>query len=233
MSTVYVSCQAYTELCQYIKCAGYNVAAVSENPQLEKAVSSHPDLIMCKMGALPNSPIVFSDSVLCGGYPGHAAFCAAVIGKYLIHRLDITSPRILSEAAKIGLNLVNVRQGYAKCSCVVVDSCSIITSDRGIAAALSVYNDVHVLLVSPGYVELPGYKYGFIGGASGRIGSEVIFNGSLESHPDCDAIRAFISSRNLKLKDFPGLPLRDIGSIIQAADPIQGAQSEAVSIEYI
>ena len=217
MSIVYISGQAYPELHSYLKSAGHKVVTVPENSYLETAINSHPDLVMCKMGSLPNSPVIFSNSAPRGGYPDNAAFCAVATGKYLIHRLDITSHLILSKAKEMGFKLIDVRQGYAKCSCVAVDDNSIITADRGIATVLSKYDDIHVLLITPGYVELPGYKYGFMGGASGRVYDEIIFNGSLESHPDGEAIRKFIISRKLKVRDFPGLPLRDIGSIIQAA----------------
>ncbi len=63
-------------------------------------------------------------------------------------------------------------------------------------------------------MELPGYDTGFIGGTSGRVGDEIIFNGDLSAHPDCQAIRQFIEERGLKVRYFSGYPLRDIGSII-------------------
>ena len=73
---------------------------------------------------------------------------------------------------------------------------------------------IDVLTIRPGYVELPGYDTGFIGGTSGRVGNEVIFNGDLSAHPDFPEIRDFIADRGIGLKYFIGYPLRDIGSII-------------------
>jgi hypothetical protein len=94
-----------------------------------------------------------------------------------------------------------------------VDEDSIITYDRGIAKAAEAAG-INVLTVDPGHVELPGYDTGFIGGTSGRVGDEIIFNGDLSAHPDCQAIRQFIEERGLKVRYFSGYPLRDIGSII-------------------
>jgi hypothetical protein len=71
-----------------------------------------------------------------------------------------------------------------------------------------------VLMITPGHILLPGYDTGFIGGASGRIGDTVIFNGDLSAHPDSDRIIRFIEDRGLKVRWFPEWPLKDIGSII-------------------
>jgi hypothetical protein len=70
-----------------------------------------------------------------------------------------------------------VKQGYTKCSLVVVDEKSVITSDMGLAAALQRF-EIDVLLISQGHVALPGLQYGFLGGASGRAGDEILFNGT-------------------------------------------------------
>ena len=110
---------------------------------------------------------------------------------------------------------VDVRQGYARCSSAVVDGRSVITADPGIAAALMKLGDVDVLTVEPGHVLLPGFDYGFIGGASGRVGDELIFSGDLSAHPDFRAIEAFADQRGVRLKCFPEFPLTDIGSIIE------------------
>lgn len=115
---------------------------------------------------------------------------------------------------------IDVRQGYAKCSIVVVDEDSIITYDQGIAAQCrrlsetdSDYADLSVLLVNPGNVTLQGYSTGFIGGTSGRVGNHTIFNGDLMAHPQGNLIKEFIESRGLKCSWFDW-PLTDIGSII-------------------
>ena len=69
--------------------------------------------------------------------------------------------------------------------------------------------------VVSGHVLLPGYDEGFIGGASGRVGDEVIFHGDLAAHPDFRGIVSFIESRGLRVKYFGGFALTDIGGIIE------------------
>ena len=64
-------------------------------------------------------------------------------------------------------------------------------------------------------VELPGYKRGFIGGASGRVGDEIWFNGDLNAHPDAQNIVNFICRCGLTVCWISDVPLVDIGSIIE------------------
>lgn len=96
---------------------------------------------------------------------------------------------------------------------MAVDGGAVITADTGIASALE-SRGLAVLRIRPGYVNLPGYDMGFLGGTSGRIGDAVWFNGDLSRHPDHLAIRTFIRGRGLEVVDFPGIELVDIGSII-------------------
>ncbi|MFR2966829.1 MAG: DUF6873 family GME fold protein [Anaerovoracaceae bacterium] len=63
-----------------------------------------------------------------------------------------------------------------------------------------------------------GYKYGFLGGASGRIGDEIVFNGDLAAHSDYEEIKSFIQERGLRLVYFRQYPLTDIGSIIEESE---------------
>ena len=121
---------------------------------------------------------------------------------------------LIGEARKIGLAFIHVNQGYTKCNCVVVDGNSVITADRGIVSALKKCPDIDVLPISQGFVRLEKFEYGFLGGASGKVGNEIVFNGDLSAHPDYEAICRFIEARGLSVKYFPGYPLTDIGSIL-------------------
>jgi len=98
--------------------------------------------------------------------------------------------------------------------CVVVDENSIITPDIGIQKAC-LNAGLDVLLIEKGQVVLEGYDYGFIGGASGKVGNRIIFNGDITLHSDYDKIRSFIEARNLEIVYFDQYPLTDIGSIIE------------------
>ena len=70
------------------------------------------------------------------------------------------------------------------------------------------------LLISAGHIDLPGYKYGFIGGATGRFMDMVLFTGNIDGHPDRNRIHEFIKSRGLKAKILSNHRLLDTGSIL-------------------
>ena len=109
---------------------------------------------------------------------------------------------------------MSVRQGYSRCAVCTVDADSIITADRGIAVAAE-SNGMHVLLIRPGYIRLEGYPYGFIGGASCKLASDKLaFTGSLDIHPDREAILGFLSERGISPVYLSQEPAFDIGSMI-------------------
>lgn len=214
---VYISKNAYKDVIDYISDNGHSIIMTVNNKNLGDFIGDHADLTVCKIG----EGAVFAEKEdimeMHGKYPENAAFCAVCLDKYIVHRLDITSQKVLDAGKKLNLVPVNVRQGYTKCSCVTVDGNSVITSDDGIYSRLKEIKDISVLKIRSGHVLLPGFDYGFIGGASGRVGDEIIFNGDVSNHPDFEKIRSFIEERGLKIKSFPH-PLRDIGSIVNVCN---------------
>lgn len=214
---IYISASSDPRLSAWIAENGYTINTVRTSGIVAETLSDHPDMFMCKMGAGDGAEIFsyFAQNDICIGdvYPHDVAMNAACTGRYFIHNLKQTAPQLLSRAEQLGMILVNVRQGYAKCSTVIVDEDSVITYDHGIAKACEAAG-LDVLTVSPGHVLLPGYDTGFIGGASGRIGSTIVFNGDLTAHLDFSSIVSFIEERGLSVKWFSEWPLTDIGSIL-------------------
>lgn len=185
---------------------------------MDSHISTHPDIYMCKLGVRDSDPIFFGDSSrLRGRYPSDIPYNAACTGKFFIHNLRFTDSKLLEAAEKSGFTLVNTRQGYSRCSIAVVDENSVITSDEGSAKAMMSHG-LDVLLIRKGYISLPHYDYGFIGGCCGRVSDEIIFNGNLSAHPDFNAIEGFILSKGLSLKFFEEYMLEDIGSVICSTD---------------
>ena len=207
---IYISEAAYPAVLRAL-CELGEVVPVRFEPRLGAFTGDHTDLRLINL----SGELIFSEkSDFSPDYPKNAAWCAVALDGLLLHRLDITAKPILDAAKRRNFRLVNCRQGYAKCSAVVVDGKSVITSDTGVARALSGAG-VSVLTVAPGFVELPGFDTGFIGGATGRVGDELYFNGDLSAHPDYTRIIEFCEARGVRVRHFPGLPLRDIGSIIE------------------
>ena len=211
MPKVYISENAFDKVVGYIESRGYDPVKVSKHADVQDAVAAHPDIYMCRLSAGKNSGIYFGDaSLLSYDYPGDVLYNAACLGKYIICSKHTSQDLIKAS----GLEPIYVGQGYCKCNLVVVDETHVITEDEGIAKALSAYKDISCLLVSPHQAALCGFPYGFIGGASGRVGDEIVFNGNIKAHSDYEAIKAFTESCGLSVRSFDGLPLTDIGSII-------------------
>ena len=216
MAKVYISERANGRLARYLAEKGREVVYVRAASNVYAAVSAHPDIYMCAITDGTERRIIRARVQEPGfAYPDCIAFNALCLDKYFVHNLRYTDARLLNAAVAAGKQTVNVRQGYTKCSAVVVDGESVITADNGLAAALEALGDVNVLRIQPGYVSLPGHSYGFLGGASGRVDDELVFSGDLSVHPDFAAICDFVQKRGVKLKYFPEYPLEDIGSIIE------------------
>ena len=144
-------------------------------------------------------------------YPEDIAYNAVRIGDFIIHRADKTDDVIKREFLD---RIVNVRQGYTKCSICKVSENAVITSDEGIAAVLK-NNGVDVLLISHGGIKLSGFDYGFIGGCSGLIASDVLaFCGDITRHCDYGRISAFLYKHNVSALSLSDGELTDVGSII-------------------
>ena len=217
MKVAYISSLAHPALCTYLENAGHVIHNFPELRTVSSLVANHPDVLLCKLGVKPESPIYEgAPNELNPLYPGDCRYNVACTGKFFIHKLDVTDADLLDAAkASFGdeFHLVDVRQGYAKCSTVIVDEDSIITYDKGIAKPCEAAG-MNVLLVKPGFVKLRGANTGFIGGTSGRVGDEIVFNGDLSAHPNFREITAFIEGRGLGCKWFGSYELEDIGSII-------------------
>ena len=217
MKVAYLSSLAHPALWTYLENAGHVIHNFPELRTVSSLVANHPDVLLCKLGAKPESPIYEGapneSSPL---YPGDCRYNAACTGKFFIHKLDVTDAGLLNAAkASCGdeLQLIDVRQGYTKCSTIIVDENSIITYDKGIAKPCEAAG-MNVLLVKPGFVKLRGADTGFIGGASGRVDGEIVFNGDLSVHPNFREITTFIETQGLGCKWFESYELEDIGSII-------------------
>ncbi len=220
MKKVSLSPLAGKPLIEYLKEKGFEICFTEAVSSVPGPIAYHADILLCKLGCEDSAPVFRGDARRLGStYPGDSLYNACCTGRYFIHNLKYTAPELLRAAAEVykgekkPLLPVSVSQGYTKCNIVCVDETSIITSDAGIERAC-VSAGLSVLKIAPKNVLLPGYPYGFLGGASGRIGREILFNGDLSAHPDFAKICAFIESKGLSCVYFKDYPLTDIGSII-------------------
>lgn len=145
-------------------------------------------------------------------YPYEACLNAAQLGGKLIADPCLLDGAVLSACRAD--RIVPVRQGYAGCSVAVADENSLITADPGIAEAVR-RAGMDVLQIHPGGIALPGFAYGFIGGACGKIGkNRMAFAGRIQDHCDYAGIKAFLGSRGIGIVALSDGPLTDVGGIL-------------------
>lgn len=215
---------------------GYETIPLPSDPRLSQPVSSHPDMLLflshhnlicdrfyydmyaqkqidyvCRTR---NLTLKLTDEPPQKTYPHDIRFNTCSIGKYLFCHPLYTSPAILQTADINMQTIVPVHQGYARCSTCPVGDHALITADPSIHQAALKQNDLDVLSVHQGHIELPGYPYGFLGGSCGAIENQLFFCGSLSHHPDGNAIREFCEKHSIHIIELSSQPLYDGGSMI-------------------
>lgn len=211
---------------------GVEMLWLPDAPDIDPRLAGHADLSMLHIGA---NELIISKRVVKGdsfvnfltnrgfhtyptqsvrgpSYPYDAGLCACITGDKLIHKAEITDAAVKQFCGSH--NVININQGYAKCSICVVDKNSIITSDPGVEKACSACG-MNVLKIAPGNIILNGFDAGFIGGSAFKIANDVLaFTGSLNEHPDKEKILQFIHERDISTVFLTNGPIFDIGGLI-------------------
>lgn len=208
---------------------GYTIRKISPDPRFDEPISAHPDIFMVNIAGKwlhdtavhnaftiseaeikLNREAIKSDKYI---YPYDVEFNCIQIGNHLICNKKYTNKIVIETALKNGIDIIDVKQGYTKCSVCKVSENAIITEDVGIAERAKQYG-IDVLLIQKGYVKLDGYDYGFIGGCCGLIENNLLaFNGCIERHPDYNLINDFCNKYCVRVLSLSGHNLYDIGTI--------------------
>lgn len=200
--------------------------------ELYDAISYHPDIMLCHVGeneivAAPNIPesviyslenegfkIIYGKKVLSGKYPLDIPYNVALFGKHAVCNMKHADDVLLDVLTGKGYKIINVNQGYAKCSISIINADALVTSDRGIHNILS-ENNFKSLLITPGHIRLFEMNYGFIGGAAGRISSsDIAFLGDVNLHPDATKINNFLNDNNKQPISLGKNQMIDLGTLI-------------------
>lgn len=177
-----------------------------------------PDIAICVpecfeyyTGAFGKNKITLlkGSSVPTDTYPTDAAYNVARVGNHIFCNTKYVESAIREYYISNGFNIHHVNQGYSKCCMCIAGENAVITEDSGIYKSLSGIPDMKSLLISPGGVSLDGYKYGFIGGASGLIDNTAVFTGRVS-----EQIRSFLSDCGINYLEASEGSLKDFGSII-------------------
>lgn len=231
-----VICGADDEgILHYLKSKDISVIKSPPNPYIDKAVSSHADMAVLYLGdgnivvdknqkelvdALGglNMNVFLTQKSVSGEYPDDVLLNFAFCDKYIIGNFAYCDVAV--SAMLDGYNKIQVRQGYCKCSVLIVSDKAIITDDVGIHKN-ALKNDIDSLLIDKGDIALDGHSYGFIGGASCKISDDtVLFFGDIKRHRDFKKIREFIFKHGKSYDCTDDNELRDIGGIIPVIEQV-------------
>ena len=205
------------------------VVQVAENSFLDTPISSHADILanyvgksifladknqieLCKFIEDNSGKLIIIENIK-SPYPNDCLLNFADIGDYIICNKSILTKEIVSLLPN--KQIIDVKQGYSKCSVCICKHNTIITDDISVYNAVLQYDNINSLLVQKGSVSIDKYDYGFIGGCCGLVDKDVLlFNGDLSTHSDFDKIKKFLYDNSINFIDIKGKPLTDIGSII-------------------
>ncbi len=223
-----ISCMAL-EAINKLKDMNIKTIKIPVHPLLPKPINSHADLQILHLG---NNNIFSQNEHLFLGefeakfknrlinepignqYPHDVRLNCAIVGNKIICNKHTIAHEILEFAETNDLTIIDVKQGYSRCSICIVNENAILTDDESIfRAAGKFFNDAQ--FISKGSISLKGYNYGFIGGCCGKIDKDKIaFNGAIESHKDYKKILDFLNRNAVECVELHNDKLYDIGGIL-------------------
>ncbi|MGL4990731.1 MAG: DUF6873 family GME fold protein [Sarcina sp.] len=227
MNTCFIDCRITEKEFSILNKENLNIIKIPKSPYLYDSICAHPDIqvnissnneiVVAKnslldLKLLKNFQTCYSDKDLEDKYPKNIFLNAISLEKYFIHNLKYTDS-ILLEKNK-NKEFINIKQGYSKCSCAIVNDNAIITSDLGIYNTLAKY-PIDLLLIPSGDIVLSSLPYGFIGGSCGLISKDkMAFFGNLSNHLYGKDIKNFLFKHNVEPIYLSDSKLIDRGSIL-------------------
>ena len=230
--TVIVAGNISEEIYRNLKKMNLRIIKTIPHKKVHSSIKYHPDIVIHPINRdmLVTEPSVYEyykeefkntnikiikgEKQLDCKYPLDIAYNVGRIENLAIHNFRYTDEVLKYYLKKQNLELINVNQGYTKCSIAVIGQSDIITSDTVIYKILKRYG-VNSLLIEPGYIFLENQNYGFIGGCTGNMSNkEVLFSGYLDAHPDIDKIVHFIDDLNKNIVYLSKEKINDVGTII-------------------
>lgn len=213
-----------------LKKFNFDVIKIPRDNNLYKAIDGHTDI---QLNILDTNTIIINKNInltfkellktkninfiesyttLSEKYPNNIPLNAYITDNYLIHNLKFTDKKILDYCKN--KKIINVKQGYTKCSILPLREKAIITNDNGIYNTLK-SEDFDILLLPYGDIELSGLNYGFIGGVGGMISNDCMaFFGSLDNYAYGDEVKKFLYKYDIKPIYLNNTKLIDRGSLL-------------------
>lgn len=221
----YLSQNADKRIIDALEREGHNIVPLAPFSALSHPVDTHADMLLLSIGDTVFvhkdyeinlggfKSIIKVDEPISNKYPNDILLNIAIVGKNAFCNTKYASKMVLKHLESNGYDIHHVAQGYAHCSTCIVSDNAIISADLGIVQEAQKVG-MDALLISNGYISLPPYDYGFIGGSCGAFEDKIFFCGSLKYHPDGEKIRLFCEKHNKTVVELFDAPLVDIGGML-------------------
>ncbi|MCD8323241.1 MAG: hypothetical protein LUC89_10210 [Oscillospiraceae bacterium] len=227
--TLLIGTRYRDRLAKPLEYLGIQVCWIPDDSMLDSRLAGHTDLrifaakkqAVVGLGAYPYIVNILTNmgysvrAVIPQGatYPADAGLCICDTGSVVFYNPKTAAPQAL---ALTDSHKAAVAQGYTRCAVCVVTERSVITADHGIVQAVSdLHLDMDALEITPGYIKLDGFNYGFIGGASFKSDTNtIVFTGTLNGHPDKTKILSFLAKHSVKPVFLTEEPIFDIGGAV-------------------
>ena len=208
------------------------------NKNLYDEISGHPDIVACNIGEttvlekktydclsdkLKEYNIVRGSATLKGKYPFDIAYNVVATDKYLIGNLNFVDEVVIRLAKRKNLKFINVKQGYTRCSTLVVNNDIFITSDTNIYNEL-MRNNIRVYYIKADDITLSKRYTGFLGGAGFCYKHKLHFFGNIEKNNFFEELKTILDINCIEYKTLFDGKLTDYGSAIE----IYGKSNEKI-----
>ncbi|MBS5945928.1 MAG: hypothetical protein KIB06_04515 [Peptoniphilus harei] len=213
------------EAAEKLKAYG-KVVRTRANKNLLKGLDTHTDILVHPLPKgeivvdrdnleyykkiFPDKKILPSHSILSKKYPKDIPLNAYTFKNFFIHNLKYTDKVLLDYYKNSGYQMIDIKQGYGKCSSLVTND-FIITSDGGIYESLKDF--IPIYKINHGEIRLQNFNYGFIGGASGVLDKKIFFTGDFSHHSSHEEILKIIKKYDYEIEILSKDPIEDFGSI--------------------
>ncbi|MEG0295455.1 MAG: hypothetical protein RR620_01975 [Clostridium sp.] len=228
----FVDYKITTEEFTSLKKLGFNIIKIPKCTDVYNAINGHPDIQLCILNNITKEVIInknisseFKNQLIknkisykesyyeiMSPYPNNIGLNALITDEFLIHKISNTDKNLLNifESSK---KLINVKQGYTKCSCLQISDKAIITNDKGLHKKLLELS-FDVLLLPYGDIILEDFDYGFIGGVGGMISAkELALFGNLNKYKYGEDVKSFLSKHDVTPIYLANTKLIDRGSL--------------------
>ena len=227
--TSYIISGQYPKIIKELKACGYSIITTDKIDILLEPEQLHADMQVLPINnsifilrecyglskKLIKQNLIFTEKPVGRSYPENIALNFLFISGKIYGKLSAMDRRLREYCEQNNIPMININQGYARCSALALNDQAVITADSSICKALK-KDGLEMLTISSGSIRLEGFDYGFIGGCAGLFDDKIIFFGNAEAHPDWKRIKRFCEANSVRTKIIcKHMPLTDIGGVVR------------------